>query len=171
MKSNNDISRRDLLGTATATLAATAVPRHVLGGADFVAPSDKLTVEMASAGEALPREGLVFAGDIWKILAGFRCESPRILPEKKMIEFTRPSEPPKDISDRSESNWISAFKAGEQAPGSFLKAGAVTETILLGGVALRARQRFVYDAGKMVITNLPEANKYLTREYREGWEL
>ena len=113
----------------------------------------------------------MFVGDSGKILAGFRCESPRLLPEKKMIEFTGSSEPPESKSDRNERNWIEAFMAGEQSPGSFLKAGTITETILLGGVALRARQRIVYDAENMKITNLPEANQYLTREYREGWEL
>ena len=130
-----------------------------------------LPEELASTGEVLAREGLMFVGDSGKILAGFRCESPRILSEKKMIELTGSSEPPENKYDRDESNWIKAFKAGEQAPGSFLKAGPITETILLGGVALRARKRLVYDAENMTITNLPEANKYLTREYREGWEL
>ena len=127
--------------------------------------------ELAAAGEELPREGMMFVGDSGKILAGFRCESPRILSEKKMVEISGSSEPPENKSDRNESNWIEAFKAGEQAPGTFLKAGPITETILLGGVALRARQRLVYDAENMKIMNLPEADKYLTREYREGWEL
>ena len=130
-----------------------------------------LPEELAASGEELPREGMMFVGDSGKILAGFRCESPRILSEKKMIEITGSSEPPEDKSDRNERNWIEAFKSGEQAPGSFLKAGPITETILLGGVALRARKRLVYDAENMKITNLPEADKYLTREYRKGWEL
>lgn len=127
--------------------------------------------ELAAGGEKLPREGMMFVGDQGKIVAGFRCERPRILPMKKMIEITGSAEPPEDKSDRDERNWVNAFRTGKEAPGSFLKAGAITETILLGGVALRARQRIVYDASAMKITNLPEANKYLTREYRPGWEL
>ena len=47
----------------------------------------------------------------------------------------------------------------------------MTETILLGGVALRAGKKVEYDAAKTEITNVPEANQYLTREYREGWEI
>jgi hypothetical protein len=47
----------------------------------------------------------------------------------------------------------------------------VTETILLGAVALRAGGKLEYDSEKMEITNEPEANKYLVREYRPGWEL
>jgi hypothetical protein len=63
------------------------------------------------------------------------------------------------------------FARNTQTPGSFLLAGPVTETINLGAVALRAGKRVEYDTANMKITNLPEANKFLTREYRPGWEL
>ncbi len=130
-----------------------------------------LPEELAATDKELPREGMMFVGDSGKIVAGFRCESPHIIPEKKMIEITGAAEPPKDETDRRERNWVAAFKSGKEAPGSFLKASAVTETILLGGVALRARKRLVYDSRNMNITNVPEANQYLTREDRTGWEL
>jgi len=38
-------------------------------------------------------------------------------------------------------------------------------------VALRAGKRVEYDSKNMRITNDEAANKYLTREYRKGWEL
>jgi hypothetical protein len=43
--------------------------------------------------------------------------------------------------------------------------------MLLGIVALRAGQgrTIHYDGKAMEITNAPEANQYLTREYRPGW--
>jgi hypothetical protein len=47
----------------------------------------------------------------------------------------------------------------------------VTETILLGAVALRAGKKVKYDSNQMKITNDKEANQYLYREYRRGWEL
>ncbi|UCC95090.1 MAG: gfo/Idh/MocA family oxidoreductase, partial [Candidatus Omnitrophota bacterium] len=72
---------------------------------------------------------------------------------------------------RRSSNWVNAIKANEESPGSFLLAGPVTETINLAAVALRARRRIDFDAKGMKITNFPQANKYLTREYRKGWEL
>ncbi|MCH5375730.1 MAG: Gfo/Idh/MocA family oxidoreductase, partial [Planctomycetes bacterium] len=40
----SDINRRDFLGTAVASGVFTIVPRHVLGGAGHVAPSDKITL-------------------------------------------------------------------------------------------------------------------------------
>jgi hypothetical protein len=41
----------------------------------------------------------------------------------------------------------------------------------LGAVALRANNKVVYDSAAIKITNVPEANKYLTRDYTKGWEL
>jgi len=43
--------------------------------------------------------------------------------------------------------------------------------MLLGIVALRTGQgrKILYDGDTMRVTNIPEANQYLTREYREGW--
>lgn len=79
--------------------------------------------------------------------------------------------PIEDVVNRADDVWIDAFREKKQSPGSFLLAGTISETINLGAVALRTRKKLIYDATKMQITNLPDANKYLTREYRPGWEL
>ena len=47
----------------------------------------------------------------------------------------------------------------------------MTEAVLLGNIALRAKQRIDWDAERMKITNSAEANAFLRREYREGWSL
>ncbi len=127
--------------------------------------------ELDAEDKELPREGMMFVGDKGKILASFHGGSPRLLPEKKMVEWSGSAEPPEEMTNRDERAWIEAFKSGDQSPGSFLKATPVTETILLGAVALRARKKVVYDQKNMEITNLPEANQYLRREYRKGWEM
>jgi hypothetical protein len=126
--------------------------------------------ELRAAGKSLPREGMMFVGEKGKIIAGFRGESPYLIPESKM-NYLKKDEIP--VADRTNSNdvWIDAFKNNTQTPGSFLLAGPVTETINLGAVALRAGKRVEYDTVNMKVTNLPEANKFLTREYRQGWEL
>jgi predicted dehydrogenase len=127
--------------------------------------------ELEVDNKELPGEGMMFVGDSGKILADFRGDKPQIIPEKKMREYMGNRKAPEDTVQRGDSDWIDAFKSGTQSPGSFLTAGAVTETILLGAVALRAGKKIIYDAEKMKITNIPEANKYLYREYRKGWEL
>jgi hypothetical protein len=119
----------------------------------------------------LPREGMMFVGDRGKILATFHGARPVLIPEKRMIEHTGSAEPPEERSVRNERTWIDAFKEDVESPGTFLKARPVTETILLGAVALRAGKKVVYDPERVAIPNFPEAEKYLTREYREGWEM
>jgi hypothetical protein len=127
--------------------------------------------ELDADGKELPREGMMFVGDSGKILASFHGGSPVLLPEKRMVEYTGSAEPPEEEVTRNDRTWIEAFKSGSESPGTFLKARPVTETILLGAVALRAGQKVVYDPRGVRISNLPEANKYLTREYRAGWEM
>jgi hypothetical protein len=67
--------------------------------------------------------------------------------------------------------WIKTCKGGKPGLGNFLEAEALSETINLAAVSLRVGKKVLYDAANMKITNIPEANKYLTREYRKGWEL
>lgn len=119
----------------------------------------------------LKREGMMFVGDKGKIIADFRCENPKLLPENKMKDYLKGGEAPKEVVENGGAHWIKAFKTKTQSPGSFLNAGPVTETILLGGVALRARAKLLYDTAAMKITNNEAANKYLYREYRKGWEM
>jgi hypothetical protein len=126
--------------------------------------------ELRAAGKSLTREGMMFVGDKGKIIAGFRGENPVLIPESKMNYLVK-EETKEPEGFRGDEIWIDAFKNKTQTPGSFLLAGPVTETINLGAVALRTGKRVEYDSANMKITNLPDANKFLTREYRPGWEL
>jgi hypothetical protein len=125
--------------------------------------------ELSASGLSFEREGMMFVGDGGKIIGGFRGEKPVLYTGNKM-GITEEIAPPQSRQD-SNDVWISAFKNNTQSPGSFIYAGPVTETILLGAVSLRAGKRVDYDSVNMKISNLPEANKYLIREYRKGWEL
>lgn len=125
--------------------------------------------ELAAEGKSLAPEGMMFVGDKGKIVAGFRGENPVLIPQSRMQQFT----PAPGEAEKVTGNdvWIEAFKNKTESPGSFLYCGPVTETILLGAVALRARKRVEYDSVNMKITNDETANRYLTREYRKGWEM
>jgi hypothetical protein len=127
--------------------------------------------ELEVDGKDLPAEGMLFVGDRGKIIGGFRNEDPVLIPKARMDEFLKGAPLEKEVSDRSDDVWIDAFLNKKQSPGSFLLAGPISETINLAAVALRARKKVLYDSAKMEITNIPEANKFLTREYRPGWEL
>ena len=125
--------------------------------------------EISAQGKSLTNEGMMFVGDKGKIIAGFRGESPVLYSENKPAQTNKSAAVPR--GEDPNNVWIDAFKNNTQSPGSFLYANSVTETILLGGVALRARRRVEYDAQNMKITNYPDADKFLVREYRKGWEL
>ncbi len=127
--------------------------------------------ELEADNKSLSDEGMMFVGDKGKILASFHGNEPRIIPEKKMRDYAGEKEVPQDSRRRRSDTWTNSIKNKKESPGSFLFAGPVTETINLGAVALRAGQKVDYDSETMKITNLPEANKYLTRKYRKGWEL
>ncbi|MBS1876820.1 MAG: Gfo/Idh/MocA family oxidoreductase [Acidobacteria bacterium] len=119
--------------------------------------------------EELPLEGMMFVGDKGKILCGFHVNNPWLLSEKK------PPEPPRERRDQNElssglKQWIAACKgAKQQSPGAFVNAWPISEAVNLYAVALRTRKRLAYDPASRQVTNFAEANKYLTREYRDGW--
>lgn len=138
--------------------------------------------ELEEDKKEMPAEGMMFVGDKGKILAEFRGYNPRLIPEKRMRDYFPAQQSaeaaPFQSTDRNrvpaadrDKVWIDAFRSGEQSPGSFLNAGPISDAINLGAVALRAGRRILFDPESMKITNIPEANKYLYREYRKGWEL
>ncbi len=95
----------------------------------------------------------------------------RLIPETKMREFGRP---PKVLarSVGHDKEWIDACRGGPPAGSDFVKHGGVlTETCMLGNVALRAGKKLLWDGPNMKITNDASANKLLHRKYREGWSL
>jgi hypothetical protein len=43
--------------------------------------------------------------------------------------------------------------------------------VLLGNVAVGDQRKIYWDSQNMRVTNIPDANKYIRRDYREGWTL
>jgi hypothetical protein len=136
------------------------------------------TPEELDTGE-LPAEGMMFVGDNGKILAGFRGENPKIIPEKKMREYRtaknlpEPTQPQRNQEfGRNDAAWVAAFKGGQPTYGDFRLAEPISDAFTLGAVSLRlGGRRLLFDAASERVTNVSEANKYLVREYRTGWEL
>jgi hypothetical protein len=128
--------------------------------------------EMEKDNKTLESEGMMFVGEKGKILAGFRCENPVIIPESRMIEVTGSKTSPKAESADSTNVWVEAILNKKQSPGSVHNASSVLETAHLAAVALRAGGKILYDPKNMKVTNMAEANQYLFRsEYRPGWEI
>ncbi len=120
--------------------------------------------------EELPEEGLLFVGDQGKILCGFNGGRPRLIPQSKMDAF----EPPPQTLPRSighEEEWLAACKGGAPGAANFEFAGSVTETILLGNVALRTGNPIRWNEHSLSISNNQDANNLLRRPYRDDWSL
>lgn len=119
--------------------------------------------------------GVIFVGSKGKLMCGILAESPRLIPETKMKAYKLP---PKTLprSPGIYEEWIAAIKSGNgaQTTSNFEYAAQLTETMLLGNIAIRMADKNLalkYDSRKMAFTNMPEANRHLTREYRAGWNL
>jgi len=120
-------------------------------------------------GRKLPDQGGLYYGEKGTILAP-HMGGPRLIPESKMIGFKAP-EPFLGRGVDHYQEWIRACKGGPKPSANFDYSGPLSETILLGNVAARAGEKLYWDGPNFKITNLPEAEKYLKREYREGWRL
>jgi hypothetical protein len=132
-----------------------------------------IPVELVQTKKELPAEGMMFVGDKGKILAGFQVQSPQIISGTKMDASTNGTVDKRsqvEMTSQALPLFVDACKTGKQYPGSFIEAEHITEAINLYGVALRTGKLLEYDSANLKVTNVPEANKYLSREYRTGWD-
>lgn len=68
--------------------------------------------------------------------------------------------------------WIDGILQNKQPSDGFDYGGPLTEAVLLGNIAVRYRgETLDWDAAKMKITSHDEANQWLRREYRDGWDI
>jgi predicted dehydrogenase len=122
--------------------------------------------------------GHLFVGDNGKILSRRLEEAVAyfLIPESRALEYGEPPRKlPRSIGHYDE--WIEACKGGSPAGSNFDWAGPLTEVVLLGNIALRPELReeltdkkLLWDGPAMRFTNSEAANKFLKRQYREGWE-
>lgn len=115
--------------------------------------------------------GILFIGDKGKIFDDL------IYPKTLRNSYKAPK-PYIPSSPGHYLEWTNACKGGEPAGSNFDWAGPLTETVLLGNIPLRRDLReklnslaLKYDPEKPGFTNMPEADKFLDCEYRQGWNL
>ena len=127
--------------------------------------------ELEEDNRDIPAEALMFVGDKGKILAGFNVQAPQLIPERRMQGKPAPA-PPAQRPQISAGirQWIEACRGGQQSPGNFLNAGPISEAVNLWAVALRTGRKIQYDPATATVTNIAAANRYLSRDYRKGFE-
>ncbi|MFO0905443.1 MAG: Gfo/Idh/MocA family oxidoreductase [Pirellulales bacterium] len=127
-------------------------------------PSESLQLPK---GLDLPGQGALFVGEGGTMLLPHVGEA-RLFPEEKFRDYKRP-----DVADGNHYHeWVDACLGHGTTSAGFDYAGPLTESLLLGVVANRFPDaKLEWDAQKLTVTNLPEANALIRRKYRSGFEV
>jgi predicted dehydrogenase len=116
--------------------------------------------------ENYPTESAMIVGTEGALLNWGGGHSPVLLPEAKFKDYPRAAFEPRNHYH----HYVDACLGGDPTESDLARTGPMTETVLLGTVAIRVPdQRLEWDAPGMKFPNHPEAGRLLQRSYREGW--
>ncbi len=117
--------------------------------------------------------GVLFIGDKGKLMCGCYGKNPVLLPESRMKDFKPPTPTIERIpgGDKGhEKDWLRACKGGKPACSNFEYSGPLSETVLMGNLAVRfPNELLLWNGEKIEVTNNDEANSFVMRRYRQGW--
>jgi hypothetical protein len=139
----------------------------------------KKKVEILKAGD-VPGSGCLILGEKGALFSPDDYGAAyRIFPEEDFKDYKGPPEtlPRLDMTGGTDhvhhQEWIRGCKGGPKPYSSFDYAALLTETILLGNIALRTgvNYRIEWDGPNMKSTNSRLANQLVHTEYRSGWTL
>jgi predicted dehydrogenase len=122
-------------------------------------------------GKVLPQNGTLIVGSKATVYADTYYDSVQIIPDSKMLAMT-PSLPAKTIPRVGMTHfmeWVRACKGGVPAGSNFDYASGLAEVALLSNLAIRARRPIEWDSAAMKVTNFPDANRFLSVDYRPGF--
>lgn len=144
------------------------------GGGDKPAWVNKKLKELAH-GMDIPGSGSLIIGEKGTLFSpndyGAKYQ---LLPEADFAGYKPPTPTLPRAHNQHKPEWFKAIREGkpEIAMSNFSYAGPLTETVVLGCVAMRfAGRKLEWDGPNMKVTNIAEANQYLKRDYRKGWTL
>lgn len=104
--------------------------------------------------------GVLLVGDRGKIYRN------RLIPESRMKDLRRPPPTlPRIANENHYQDWLTACRGGRPACSNFDIAGPLTETVLLGNIALRLRRKITWDPRRLRIPGLPEADALIRGTY------
>ncbi|WP_019986809.1 Gfo/Idh/MocA family protein [Rudanella lutea] len=155
--------------------------------------------EWLPEGEPMPENGengMLMIGDKGLLVCGLYGNDPRLYTKsgQKYVGDPKPESVTKLPENGHQILWTEACKAGFNSKehkalhSSFDFAGPLTESVLMGNLAIRSytlrtpransrsfdypgRKRLMWDGVNMKVTNFDDANQFVKREYREGWKL
>ncbi len=130
----------------------------------IMAEMEKLT------GRSFTDGATFYVGDKGVMYTGTYGAGVRILPEEKHKAFPIPAKTIPRVIGTHQQNFFEAVRGGPPASANFDYSARLTETILLGDLAIRAGvgHKVNWDGDKMT-TGEPELDRFLKHEYRKGW--
>lgn len=115
----------------------------------------------------LPREAALLVGTEGTLLQNLGA-GPLLLPSEKFANCPRPKFPPRNHYH----HFVDACLGGEKTESGFAQTAPMTEAILLATVAIRCcDQTLRWDPAAMKFPDCPDADRYLQRRYRDGWQI
>lgn len=114
----------------------------------------------------LPQAGSVLIGEKGSMVIP-HFALPKLFPEEKFADFKMEEVP----SVNHYTSWADACRGEGKTTSSFAYASPLTETVLLGAIAIRTRgETLHWDSTRLAIPNSTAANELLRKRYRKGWE-
>ncbi len=149
------------------TFAGTAMTAEKTMRLTWYDGQTKLPAEVIALleGESLPDQGSLFIGTDGVMLLP-HIGGPAFFPKAKFKDY----QAPEATNLNHWQEFVEACRGNGKTTADFAYAGPLTETILLGGIASRFPQKDLGWNSKDLNFDLPEANQYVRREYRKGWE-
>ncbi len=124
-----------------------------------------------SGDQRLPDNGVLYVGSQGKMYHSSHGGMPQLLPGE-LMEKAKAVAATMERSPGHYEEWYQACKTGKQPVACFDYSGPMTETVLLGVLALRAPgRRLLWDAASLKVANIADLNQYIHTEYRNGWSL
>lgn len=122
-------------------------------------------------GQRLPDNGVLYIGSKGTMFHGSHGGMPQLLPAR-LHEQAMAVPKTMERSPGHYEEWVQACKGGKRPVANFDYSGPMTETVLLGVLAMRSPgTRLDWDSENLKVKNAPELNQYTHIEYRKGWTL
>jgi len=146
-----------------AMTAGKELPVEWFDGAMFVPAELRKLAET----DRYPEEGALVIGTEGALLLP-HGSGPRLLPSEKFKGHPHPKFEPRNHYH----HYVDACLGGPRTESHFMQTGPMAETILLGTVAIRTPGTLLkWNPTFMSFPNAPQAERYLRRSYRKGWQV
>lgn len=117
-------------------------------------------------GKKAPGSGSLFIGEGGSMILP-HVGMPQLFPSDKFATPYTPVE-----KGNHYHSWVDAALGGPKTTAGFDYAGPLTEAVHLGNIATRIpNETLKWDAAAMKITGKSDANRLLTKTYRDGWKI